>query len=108
MPYWPYGWPKTLCCSSKPAGKKGKEAVEGEEPGLQDDGDGWVYVHQNHGYLLALSETNLQLWSAGQHKLRLCCHARSVESLQADGYNLAAFWSGSKGLVAVLVSGAAF
>lgn len=63
-----------------------------------------MYVHQNHGYLLAVSEASLQLWSAGQHKLRLCCHNRSDQGLLEEGRNLAAFWNGSKGLVAVLVS----
>jgi len=90
MPYWPFGWPKVLCCGTDGEG--------------QGEGDGWVYVHQNHGYLLAVSGTSLQLWAAGQNRLRLCCHTRLDESLQAEGPNTAAFWCGSKGLVAVLVS----
>ncbi|KAF5828401.1 hypothetical protein DUNSADRAFT_17671 [Dunaliella salina] len=89
MPYWPYGWPKTLVCATE-------RSTEVEE--------NWVYVHQNHGYLLAISDGSLQLWSAGQHKLRLCCHTRTDQGLQAEGHNLAAFWNGGKGLVAVLTS----
>jgi len=104
MPYFPYGFPRVLCSSSG-----GSPTSASSAPAPPDDGgsgsgsNSWVHVQQHHGFLLAVSEEGLQLWSAGLHKLRLGQAARTAESVQAEGRNVAAFWCGSKGLVAVLV-----
>ena len=85
--YYCYGFPKVLDASLGP----------------NSSTDDWVFVKQDQQYLVAVSETCVQLWSAGLNKLRLCSIPRTRQSLEQDGRHLDAFLCSSKGLLAVLV-----
>lgn len=84
--YFAYGWPKVL-------------AVK-EEGAVQED---IVYLFLDSDFFVAVSTVCIQLWSGGQHRVRLGILRRSQDSVKAEGLNRRAFWCGSRRLLAVLV-----
>ena len=52
---------------------------------------------------MLVTTSGVQLWSAGQHRVRLGSLVRSEESLAAEGLNKRAFWSPARRLLAVVV-----
>lgn len=67
---------------------------------LQED---IVYLFLDNEFFVAVSTVCIQLWSGGQHRVRLGILRRSQDSVQAEGLNRRAFWCGSRRLLAVLV-----
>lgn len=83
--YFPFGFPRIL-----QAGEFGRE----EE---------WIFTQHDHQHLVAISQTSVQLWSTGLHKLRLSIVVRSDENVEQEGRHVAAFWCSNKAAIAVLV-----
>ncbi len=83
--YFAYGWPKTL-------------AVKG---GI--DHEDVVHLCLSDDYLVVVSTTCIQIWSGGQHRVRLGLLRRDVQSVNTDGLNRRAVWCSSRRLLGVLV-----
>ena len=83
--YFAYGWPKVL------------SALDGA---AQED---VVYLHFDLDFLVIVSTTSIQLWTGGQHRVKLGQLVRDQPSLRAEGLNRRACWSSNKKLLAVLV-----
>ena len=62
-----------------------------------------MYLFLDNDFFVAVSTVCIQLWSGGQHRVRLGILRRSQDSVQAEGLNRRAFWCGSRRLLAVLV-----
>ncbi len=86
--YFAYGWPKVL-------------AVR-EEGAPQDD---VVYLSLDDDFFVAVSTVCIQLWSGGQHRVRLGILRRGPDSVASEGLNRRAFWCGARRLLAVLTYG---
>lgn len=85
--YISYGWPKVLAAL---------------EPGsLQEE---IVSIVVDHDYFVLVSTSRIQVWTGGQHRVKLGTFTRGHDSIKADGLNRKAFWSSSKRSLAVLVS----
>ena len=84
--YFAYGWPRTL----------------GVKPG--NDHEDIVYLCLRDEYLVLVSTRCIQLWSGGQHRVRLGVLRRDLQSVQTDGLNRRAVWCSSRRLLGVLVS----
>ena len=62
-----------------------------------------MYLFLDNEFFVAVSTVCIQLWSGGQHRVRLGILRRNQDSVQAEGLNRRAFWCGSRRLLAVLV-----
>ncbi|KAK9828450.1 hypothetical protein WJX72_000056 [[Myrmecia] bisecta] len=82
--YFAYGWPKALAAI---------------EPGGQED---VVYLHLDDEYCVIVSTICIQVWTGGQHRIRLGAHSRDEGSVRLEGLNRRAFWCNSRRLLAVL------
>ena len=75
-------------------------------PGKNDDPEcEWIYIGHDLHYIVAVSSSSVQLWSAGLHRVRLSQVVRNGEEIGEDGTNVCAHWCPSKATLAVLVSG---
>jgi hypothetical protein len=83
--YVAYGWPKLLSIS----------------PGSSQDDIVHLSVLQD--WLLLVSSSRVQIWSASQHKTRLGQCTRDTPSLLEEGVNIEAVWSTDVKTIAVLV-----
>lgn len=83
--YFAYGWPKLYAtgCSSD---------------------DDFVLLQHCNPHLIAVTRTCVQVWSGGQHRIRLGQHSRPEADLESEGHNVRAFWCPPKSALAVLVS----
>lgn len=63
----------------------------------------WLYICQDLDYIVAVSETVAQVWSAGLHRVRLSEVVRSDEDIDKQGTNKSAYWCPNKSTLAVLV-----
>jgi hypothetical protein len=84
-----YGFPKVLCA--------GRGLAEGE-------GENWFYIRHDLTYIVAVSSSVVQVWSAGLHRCRLSQVARSEKEISEEGFNFCAYWCPTKATLAVLVS----
>lgn len=84
--YVAYGWPNVLA------------ALEGQAN--QED---VVFLHLDHEFFIIVTTSRIQIWTGGQHRVKLGTFKRSGESLRAEGLNRKAFWSSIKRSLAVLV-----
>ena len=84
--YAAYGWPRILATS---------DALLHQED--------VIYIHVDHDYLVLVTTSRIQIWTGGQHRVRLGCFSRSLESLRSDGLNKKAHWVSSKRSLAILV-----
>jgi hypothetical protein len=50
-----------------------------------------------------VSTSRIQLWTGGQHRVKLGTYTRDAESIKAEGLNRKAFWSTSKRSLAIMV-----
>jgi hypothetical protein len=82
--YFAYGWPRVAL--SELGGN-----------------DSFIFVHAGEKHFLAVSRTCVQLWSGGQHRLKLSEVVRSEEDVRQEGWHLAALWSPTKATLAILV-----
>ncbi|KAK9831279.1 hypothetical protein WJX74_010194 [Apatococcus lobatus] len=82
--FFAYGWPRALA------------AFEG--PGQEDV----VYLHLDTDYCLIVSTGSVQIWTGGQHRIRLGHLAREETTLKNEGPNKCAYWCSSRRLLAVL------
>ncbi|KAL4420208.1 hypothetical protein ABPG77_011424, partial [Micractinium sp. CCAP 211/92] len=78
-----WGWPKAL--------STGAEPLDAEAVALFAAGD----------YVIACYTASLQVWSGGQHRLKLGELHRSQEQLEEEGPNLRAHWCPQKRVLAV-------
>ena len=62
-----------------------------------------MYLHLDGDHLVIVSTDSVQLWSGGQHRVKLGVLVRDQESVQMEGLNRKAFWASTKRLLAVLV-----
>ena len=85
--YISYGWPKVLAAL---------------EPGSNQEDV--VHLAIDQEYLVIVSTSRIQVWTGGQHRVKLGTYTREEDSIKADGLNRKAFWSTSKRTLAVLVS----
>lgn len=83
--FFAYGWPRALA------------AFEGA--GQEDV----VYLHLDTDYCLIVSTGSVQIWTGGQHRIRLGHLAREETTLKNEGPNKCAYWCSSRRLLAVLV-----
>ena len=83
--YFAYGWPRML------------SAVEGA--GKEET----VFLSIEGELALLVSTCCIQIWSGGQHRVKLGRHNRAEASVQAEGLNKRAYWCPSRRLLAVLV-----
>ncbi len=83
--FFAYGWPRALA------------AFEGA--GQEDV----VYLHLDSDYSLIVSTGSVQIWTGGQHRIRLGHLAREETTLKNEGLNKCAYWCSSRRLLAVLV-----
>lgn len=79
--YFALGWPRVLACRPSDI----------------------VYLHLDAEHLVVVATDSVQLWTGGQHRVKLGRLVRDQESVQAEGLNRRACWLGSKRLLAVLV-----
>lgn len=84
--YISYGWPKVLAAL---------------EPGSTQEEV--VYIATDEDYFVLVSTSRIQVWTGGQHRVKLGTFTREQESIRTDGLNRRAFWSSSKRNLAVLV-----
>lgn len=84
--YFPYSWPKAFAAD---------HTCRGE----------YFYVHSDHQYVIAVSSASIQVWTGGQHRIRLGSYTKDADSLSCDGVNIAAHWCPQKNCLTVLVSG---
>ena len=84
-----YGFPKVLNAGFK-----------NDDPECE-----WIYIGHDLHYIVAVSSSSVQLWSAGLHRVRLSQVVRNGEEIGEDGTNVCAHWCPSKATLAVLVSG---
>eukprot|EP00891_Asterochloris_glomerata_P001441 jgi/Astpho2/1441/e_gw1.00025.4.1_t len=82
--YFAYGWPKML------------SAVEGA--GKEET----VFLSIEGELALLVSTCCIQIWTGGQHRVKLGRHTRTEASVQAEGLNKRAYWCPSRRLLAVL------
>ncbi|KAK9863715.1 hypothetical protein WJX84_007822 [Apatococcus fuscideae] len=82
--FFAYGWPRALA------------AFEGA--GQEDV----VYLHLDSDYSLIVSTGSVQIWTGGQHRIRLGHLAREEITLKNEGLNKCAYWCSSRRLLAVL------
>ena len=82
--YFPYGWPKAYATDP---------ACHGEH----------LYVHSDHQYVIAVSSTSVQVWTGGQHRIRLGCFSKDAAAVEQEGCNVAAHWCPQKNCLSVLV-----
>lgn len=71
--------------------------------GLPVDED-WFYVRHDLNYIVAVSSSVVQVWSAGLHRVRLSQVIRSEKEIVDEGTNVCAYWCPTKATLAVLVS----
>lgn len=83
-----YGFPRVLCAG-------GNRSADDED---------WIYLAHDLNYIVAVSASTVQVWSAGLHRVRLSQVVRTPEEIGEDGINLCAFWCATKATLAVLVS----
>ena len=84
--YISYGWPKVLAAL---------------EPGSHQEDV--VYIAIDQDYFVLVSTSRIQVWTGGQHRVKLGTFTREEESIRADGLNRKAFWSSAKRNLAILV-----
>lgn len=82
-----WGWPKALATGTGP--------LDAEAIACFAAGD----------YVIAVYTASLQVWSGGQHRLKLGELHRSQAQLEEEGANLRAHWCPHKRVLAVAVSG---
>ena len=82
-----YGFPRVLCAG-------GNRSADDED---------WIYLAHDLNYIVAVSASTVQVWSAGLHRVRLSQVVRTPEEIGEDGINLSAFWCATKATLAVLV-----
>eukprot|EP00850_Spirogloea_muscicola_P003181 SM000012S25443 [mRNA] locus=s12:1087565:1095716:- [translate_table: standard] len=87
--YIAYGWPKIL------------RAIE------RDSGDGELLAHVSvgGGLLVIVSSSTIQVWTAGQHRVKLGELVRSEKSISDDGGSCQAFWNHGLETLAVVTAG---
>ncbi|CAM6095693.1 unnamed protein product [Calypogeia fissa] len=83
--YVAYGWPKLL-------------PIAGSQERL-------IHVSVSGSLLLLVSATDIQVWSATQHRTKLGQLVRDSSSLQYEGINFQATWSVDSKTIAVMTSG---
>jgi hypothetical protein len=84
--YISFGWPKVLAAL---------------EPGTTQEEV--VHIAVDQDFFVLVSTSRIQLWTGGQHRVKLGTYTRDADSIKADGLNRKAFWSTSKRSLAVLV-----
>jgi hypothetical protein len=83
-----YGWPKALNTGATPLDHEA------------------IYCCQASGeYVIAVFTATVQVWSGGQHRLKLGELHRTREQVEEEGANLRAHWCPQKRVLAVAVSG---
>lgn len=83
--YFSYGLPKALITG----------CAEDEE---------LVHLALHNDYLLLVSSASVQVWSGGQHHIKLGECKRGAENIEEEGSNIKAHWCPSRRLLAVAVS----
>lgn len=83
--YFAYGWPKTLAVK---AGNTHEDVV---------------HISFSDDYLVIVSTRSVEIWSGGQHRIRLGHLVRNKQSVKSDGLYRQAVWCSSRRLLAVLV-----
>lgn len=99
--YFAYGWPTFHSTALDPAGHPAAAAADGADVPLSEQEV--VYLTADPELMVLVTSQAIQLWSAGQHRVRLGALARGAETLAADGLNKRAFWSPSRRLLALVV-----
>ena len=100
--YFAYGWPTVYSTALDPAGlPTTAAAADGADLPLSEQEV--VYLTADPELMVLVTSRAIQLWSAGQHRVRLGALARGADTLSADGLNKRAFWSPSRRLLAVVV-----
>jgi hypothetical protein len=84
--YFVYGWPKTLAVKS---GTTHEDVV---------------HISFTDDYLVIVSIRSVEIWSGGQHRIRLGHLIRDEHSVKSDGLYRQAVWCSSRRLLAILVS----
>ena len=83
-----YGWPKALNTGATPLDHEA------------------IYCCQTSGeYVIAVFTATVQVWSSGQHRLKLGELHRTREQVEEEGANVRAHWCPQKRVLAVAVSG---
>lgn len=86
MPYLAYGWPRALAASC--------QAPSGEA----------VYIALGADYLVVVYAAAIQIWTGGQHRMKIGELVRNPSSLQEEGGHVRAYWCPGRKCLAVLVS----
>ena len=84
--YFAYGWPRALTV--------GDAVFKQDVVSLSLDSECCLIVFTG----------SAQLWSGGQHRIRLGTLARSEDSIKSEGLNKDAYWCSRRRLLAVLVN----
>ena len=87
MAYFAFGWPKALATGAVPE--------SGEV----------VHVSLGADLLVIVFQGSIQIWTGGQHRLKIGELVRSPASLQEEGLHTKAFWCPGRKCLAALVSG---
>lgn len=89
MAYFAWGWPKALLTGATPLDSEA------------------IYVAQaSSEYVVAVFNATIQVWSGGQHRVKLGELHRTPEAVAEEGANLRAHWCPQKRVLAVAVSAA--
>lgn len=83
-----YGWPQVLPLES----------------GIWPAPQHILHLRIINGFLLVVSPSHLEIWSSGQHRVRLGKYLRDPGSIQEEGQNLQAIWSSDAKTIAVITS----
>lgn len=90
--YFAFGWPKAFFTGL---------------PVESGDGTHALYASLNTDYLIVVYPAAVQMWSAGQHRVKLGEVIRKQEDVEEQGANMRAHWCPTRKLLAVVVSAAA-
>ncbi|XP_074326367.1 uncharacterized protein LOC141664337 isoform X2 [Apium graveolens] len=86
--YMTYGWPQVIPLESSNC----------------PTSDHIIYLKLLNHFLLVVAPSHIELWSSGQHRLRLGKYKRDSDSIRKEGENLQAVWSPDAKLIAVLTA----
>ncbi len=98
-----YGWPRVLDLAASGVGGAALDEAAAEPAGDVEAGR-VVQLLADETLLVVITAAGIQIWSGGQHRVRLGGSARSGGAVRAEGAYKRAFWSSPRRLLAVVVS----
>ena len=99
-----YGWPRVLDLTASGVSRTTLDEAAPAEPAGDVEAGRVVQLLADDTLLVVITAAGIQIWSGGQHRVRLGCSARSGGAVRAEGAYKRAFWSSPRRLLAVVVN----